>query len=132
MPTRRQFLIHAPLLLGAGAACRVQRRETTTATTQQPGAPPTFGAAPPVGPEVSTATLTEAEKLVQVRLSDAQRAMAAASWRKSMAPYLERRVGPRKVALPAIIAAIMVRAFNHAYNKEGGEFSCAGLRGSLV
>ena len=37
-------------------------------------------------------------------MSGAEREMAAASWRRSMAPMLERRVGPRKVALDAQVA----------------------------
>ena len=99
MNTRRQFLIRAPLgLLGAVAACRGEQRDAPV-PTPPPGAPPTFGTAPGVGPEVSSSTFAEAEKLAQVRLSTAEREMAAASWRKSLAPLLERRVGPRKVAL---------------------------------
>jgi Asp-tRNA(Asn)/Glu-tRNA(Gln) amidotransferase A subunit family amidase len=46
----------------------------------------------------------EAEKLVQVQLSQADRAEAAASWRSAMAPLYERRTGPRKVALEATLA----------------------------
>ena len=37
-------------------------------------------------------------------MSAAEREMAAASWRRSMAPLLERRSGPRKVALDAHVA----------------------------
>jgi Asp-tRNA(Asn)/Glu-tRNA(Gln) amidotransferase A subunit family amidase len=104
--TRRQFLIRAPLgLLGAVAACRGEQRGAVV-PPPPPGAPPTFGTAPGVGPEVSSSTFAEAEKLAQVTLSRAEREMAAASWRKSMAPLLERRVGPRKVALdPAVSPA---------------------------
>ena len=57
-----------------------------------------------VGPEVSAATFAEAEKLMQVTLSDTERAMAAASWRRSMAAMLERRTGPRKVGIEPEIA----------------------------
>jgi Asp-tRNA(Asn)/Glu-tRNA(Gln) amidotransferase A subunit family amidase len=97
--TRRQFLIRAPLgLLGAVAACRNDQRGAAV-PAPPPGAPPTFGTAPAVGPEVAAATFAEAEKLAQVTLSPAERDMATASWRKSLAPLLERRVGPRKVAL---------------------------------
>jgi Asp-tRNA(Asn)/Glu-tRNA(Gln) amidotransferase A subunit family amidase len=39
-----------------------------------------------------------------VTMSAAEREMAAASWRQSMAPLLERRVGPRKIALEPQIA----------------------------
>src|ERR1700743_2690629 len=69
-----------------------------------PGAPPAFGTAPPVGPEVSTTTFVEAEKLVQFKLTDKDRKQAAASWRTSMAPLYERRNGPRKVALDDLLA----------------------------
>jgi Asp-tRNA(Asn)/Glu-tRNA(Gln) amidotransferase A subunit family amidase len=52
-----------------------------------------------VGPQVSPATFGEAEKLVQVELNEAERALAASSWRVSMAPLYERRTGPHKVDL---------------------------------
>jgi Asp-tRNA(Asn)/Glu-tRNA(Gln) amidotransferase A subunit family amidase len=53
---------------------------------------------------VDSATFVAAEKLVQVDLTEAERAMAAGSWRNSMAALYERRVGPRKVALPPALA----------------------------
>ena len=91
MNTRRQFLIRAPLgVLVAAAACG---REAT------PGAPPTFGTGAGSGPEITPATLAEAEKLMQVTMTPAERQLAADSWRRSMAPYLERRTGPRKVQI---------------------------------
>src|SRR5262249_9029862 len=46
-------------------------------------------------------TFGEAEKLMQVTMTAAQRQQAADSWRESLAPYLERRAGPRKVAIEA-------------------------------
>ena len=109
MNTRRQFLIRAPLgLAAAAAACR---GETEGAATQAPpaqpatpGAPVAFNTAPPVGPEVTATTFAEAEKLTQVTMTDAERAMAAGSWRRAMAPMLERRTGPRKVALEPELA----------------------------
>ncbi len=64
-----------------------------------PGAPTAFGTAPPVGPEVTTATFAEAEKLMQVEMTPADRATAASNWRVQMAPLIERRVGPRKLVL---------------------------------
>jgi Asp-tRNA(Asn)/Glu-tRNA(Gln) amidotransferase A subunit family amidase len=73
-------------------------------TTPPAGAPPAFNTSAPVGPEVSVTTFVEAEKLVQVRLSEQQRAMAAASWRTSMAPLYERRTGPHQVALEPALA----------------------------
>ena len=103
--SRRQFLIRAPLgLLGAVAACRGENEAAKPASSPPPGAPPTFGTAPAVGPEVSAATFAEAEKLAQVSMTDAERTMAASSWRTSMAALLERRTGPRKVALETSVA----------------------------
>src|SRR6266850_3282389 len=106
MNTRRQFLITAPLgVLGAALACGGEQQRATVATPPTTaGAPPTFGTAPAAGPAVSASTFAEAEKLAQVTMSAAEREMAAASWRQSMAPLLERRVGPRKVALEPHIA----------------------------
>ena len=106
MNTRRQFLITTPLgMLGAAVACRNAQRSTALpAPAATPGAPPTFGSAPAVGPEVSPSTFAEAEKLTQVTMSAADRAMAASTWRQSMAPLLERRVGPRKVTLAPDVA----------------------------
>jgi Asp-tRNA(Asn)/Glu-tRNA(Gln) amidotransferase A subunit family amidase len=107
--SRRKFLIQAPLgLIGALAACRVEENpnmsQTGAGASTTPGAPPAFNTAPPVGPEVTTGTFAEAEKLVQVQLTEAQRQMASTSWRTSMAPLLERRTGPRKLALEPTLA----------------------------
>ena len=55
-------------------------------------------------PEVSASTFAEAEKLVRVELTDADRAEAALSWRQAMAPLYERRTGPRKVSLEPDLA----------------------------
>src|SRR5204863_9239924 len=66
-----------------------------------PGAPPTFGTGTGSGPEVSPATFAEAEKLMQITMTPVERQQAAGSWRQSLAPYLERRTGPRKVAIAA-------------------------------
>jgi len=78
--------------------------QTGAGASTTPGAPPAFNTAPPVGPEVTTGTFAEAEKLVQVQLTEAQRQMASTSWRTSMAPLLERRTGPRKLALEPTLA----------------------------
>jgi Asp-tRNA(Asn)/Glu-tRNA(Gln) amidotransferase A subunit family amidase len=105
--TRRQFLITAPVgALAAAAACRNQPQGTAPATPPPAvaGAPPTFGTGPLSGPLVSASTFEEAEKLAQVTMSPAEREQAAASWRRSMAPFLERRVGPRTVALDPNVA----------------------------
>src|SRR5215468_9542827 len=105
MNTRRQFLISAPLgLLVAAAGCH-RNDEATQANSQSApttaGAPPTFGTGPGSGPPVTPATFAEAEKLMQVTMSPAERQQAADSWRESLAPYLERRTGPRKVTIEA-------------------------------
>ncbi len=106
MNTRRQFLIQAPVILGAIAGCKPsdQTPAAPAANPTTPGAPPTFGTAPETGPAVSPATFAEAEKLMQVTLTPAQRQMAATSWRRSMAANLERRTGPRKMALEGTLA----------------------------
>lgn len=100
MNTRRQFLIHAPLgFLVASAACADQSMAPSTAAHIAAGAPPTFGTGPASGPPVTAQTFAEAEKLVQVEMTPAERQQAADSWRSSMAQYFERRTGPRKVVL---------------------------------
>ena len=106
MNTRRQFLIRAPLgILAAAAACRnEQPHAVASPPPPPPGAPPTFGAAPGTGPQVTASTFAEAAKLAQVELTPAERTMAATSWRSALAPLLERRVGPRKVALDAALS----------------------------
>jgi Asp-tRNA(Asn)/Glu-tRNA(Gln) amidotransferase A subunit family amidase len=103
MNTRRQFLLRAPLgLLVAAAACRNESPPATPQSTPNvAGAPPTFGTGKGSGPTVTPATFAEAEKLMQVTMTPAERQQAADSWRESMAPYLERRTGPRKVAIEA-------------------------------
>ena len=118
--TRREFLTRAALgLLGAGVvgrdALEMRGEEKTSADplgqsqeqkpTEPPaGTPPAFGTAQAVGPEVSPGTFAEAEKLVQVEMSAAEREMAASSWRGNMAPLYERRIGPHKVALEPEVA----------------------------
>ena len=69
-----------------------------------PGAPPAFGTATPVGPEVSAATFAEAEKLVDIKMTAADLETAAGNWRMQMAPVYERRTGPRKLALESTLA----------------------------
>jgi Asp-tRNA(Asn)/Glu-tRNA(Gln) amidotransferase A subunit family amidase len=108
--TRRTFLLEAPLGLAATlAACSGSGTQSTpgaatTTTPETPGAPPAFNTAPPVGPEVTPATFAEAEKLMQVTMTPAQREMATKSWRTSMAALIERRTGPRKLALEDTLA----------------------------
>jgi Asp-tRNA(Asn)/Glu-tRNA(Gln) amidotransferase A subunit family amidase len=109
--TRRQFLITAPMgFVTAAGACRRQppAESSASASAQDtPGAPVAFGTATPTGPEVTAATFAAAERLAQVSYTDADRAMMAASWRRSMPPLVERRTGPRRVALPETLAPAM-------------------------
>jgi len=73
--------------------------------TQLPaGAPTAFGAGPAFGPEISAATFAEAEKLVQFGMTESERTMAAASWRRTLASVYERRTGPRKLVLEDTLA----------------------------
>jgi Asp-tRNA(Asn)/Glu-tRNA(Gln) amidotransferase A subunit family amidase len=111
MKQRRQFLINAPLgLLAVAGAARSEPlpQVADTPGVAPPGAPPTFGATPAVGPDVTPATFAEAEKLMQVRLSPAERQMASGSWRVSLASTMERRTGPRKLAIEDSVAPAMV------------------------
>src|SRR5438270_859372 len=100
--SRRDFLTVTSLgILGTAAASRLRAQNPSNLP---PGAPPAFGAGPAFGPEVSANTFAEAEKLVQFDLTEPQRAMAAASWRKTLASVYERRTGPRKLALEETLA----------------------------
>src|SRR6266704_5515169 len=102
MNTRRQFLITAPIAVLVTAACRNKSGPSSSQSTPlTPGAPPTFGTGAGSGPAVSPATFAEAEKLMQVTMTDAERQQAADTWRTSLAQYLERRTGPRKVTIAA-------------------------------
>jgi Asp-tRNA(Asn)/Glu-tRNA(Gln) amidotransferase A subunit family amidase len=107
--SRRQFLTQTTLgLLGAAVASRSNAQKPGE-PAQKPGeppagAPPAFNTSPPVGPEVSSSTFVEAEKLVNVQLTAPERKMAADSWRTSMAPLYERRIGPRKINLEPTVA----------------------------
>jgi Asp-tRNA(Asn)/Glu-tRNA(Gln) amidotransferase A subunit family amidase len=102
--SRREFLAQSSMgLMGAvmvsGGAEIADGQAAGSPQTPTPGAPPAFGTAAPVGPEVSAATFVEAEKLVQVTNSPAHRAEMAGNWRQSMAAVYERRTGPRKVEI---------------------------------
>src|SRR5258705_6022222 len=103
MNTRRQFLLRAPLgVLVTAAALRYEVPQSDAQSPPiTPGAPPTFATGTGSGPTVTPATFAEAEKLMQVTMSPAELQQAADSWRQSLAPYLERRTGPRKVAIEA-------------------------------
>ena len=97
--SRREFLAKGGMgLVGvamAGTAAKAGARQAP----QTPGAPPAFGTAAPVGPKVDAETFAVAEKLVQVEMTPKDRAEAAGNWQQSMAAVVERRVGPRKLAI---------------------------------
>ena len=94
--SRREFLALTALgVLGASASFGQNPPAAT------PGAPPAFGTAPPVGPEVTAADVAAAEKFVRVEMTAAERAQVALNWRQAMAPYYERRTGPRRAVLDA-------------------------------
>jgi len=103
--SRRQFLtVTSAGLFGAAVAGSVQAQAPETQQQPTPGAPPAFGTGPLVGPEISSTTVTEAEKLVQIKMTDGEIAVAASSWRANMAALYERRTGPRKVQLETTLA----------------------------
>jgi Asp-tRNA(Asn)/Glu-tRNA(Gln) amidotransferase A subunit family amidase len=100
--SRREFLTRSSLaLLGAAAGCRSKSQKTADIP---PGAPPAFGTSPPSGPAVSTSTFAEAEKLMQIEMTQKDLDQAARTWRENMSSAIERRVGPRKVALEPELA----------------------------
>ncbi len=105
MPSRRDFVITAPVALASAlAACRGQTEQTAASTSATPGAPPAFNTSAAVGPAVSGNTFDEAGKLMQISNTAGDRDIMASNWRTSMAPLLERRTGPRKIALEPTLA----------------------------
>ena len=97
--SRREFVAGVGMALGAAGlvGCKDSRQAT-------PGAPPAFGSAPAVGPEVSAGTFAQAEKLLRAPLTDKDRAEAAGNWRQAMAGLTERRSGPKKAAIESTVA----------------------------
>src|ERR1700722_19395533 len=104
--SRRTFLTNTSLGLLGAAMTTTSPAQTDAAGARPlpPGAPPAFGTAPAFGPEISPATFEVAEKLVEVTLTERERAEAAGNWRHSVAPVYERRTGPRKLAIESGIA----------------------------
>ena len=104
--SRRDFLAKsgfgiAGMAMGSGTLRAAQ-------TPSTPGAPVAFGTSPAVGPAVSVETFVEAEKLVQVEMTPHDLAEAAGNWQQSMAAVYERRVGPRKLAIPESVVPATV------------------------
>jgi len=128
--SRREFLLTSAAMAGSAAVMSTNGRvDTVGDATEQPpkatdhpskatghpskasgpsappsGTPPAFGTAPAVGPEIDVSVFAAAEKLMQVEMTAAEREVAAANWRTSMAALCERRTGPRKVPLPTTLA----------------------------
>ncbi len=91
--SRRKFLADTSLgFMAVAAGCK--RKEPHQPAVANTG----------VGPEISASTFAQAGKLVQIDLTDAERAEAAGNWRNSMAPLYERRTGPKKVELESTLA----------------------------
>src|SRR4051794_3096121 len=103
--SRRQFLtVTSAGLIGAVVSKGVSAQTPQPQQQSTPGAPTAFGTGPLVGPEITPATVSEAEKLVQITMSDNDIAVAASSWRPNMAALYERRTGPRKIELEPTLA----------------------------
>jgi Asp-tRNA(Asn)/Glu-tRNA(Gln) amidotransferase A subunit family amidase len=102
--SRRKFVAEASMMVLGAAGLGGSASAETPPKQNTPGAPPAFGTAPAAGPEVSTATFEEAEKLVQAPMTGKDRAQAAGNWRQAMAGLTERRTGPQKVAIEATVA----------------------------
>ncbi len=103
--SRRQFLtVTSAGLIGAAAVRSTYAQTPEPQQQPTPGTPPSFGTGRLVGPDISPTTVSEAEKLVQVKMTDSEVAVAASSWRRNMAALYERRTGPRKVELEATLA----------------------------
>jgi Asp-tRNA(Asn)/Glu-tRNA(Gln) amidotransferase A subunit family amidase len=121
--SRRGFLAKGSMgLVGAALAAAGAEGEQVP-QTPTPGAPPAFGTAAPVGPKVSAETFVEAEKLVQVEMSAKDMAQAAGNWQQSMAAVLERRTGPRKIAIG--YGDVPASVWYPEMPKEGKAAACA-------
>jgi Asp-tRNA(Asn)/Glu-tRNA(Gln) amidotransferase A subunit family amidase len=102
--SRREFLTTTAASAAALVAGVSDAQTPPPVSTPAAGTPPAFGTAPPVGPEITATTVAEAEKLVRVTLSPRDRAQAAGNWREAMAGTMERRTGPKRVALQPNLA----------------------------
>ena len=108
--SRRQFLtctsvgVFAAVAASHKGAANPPDTPVGSSPSTPPGAPSAFATSPAVGPEVSPSTFAEAQKLVRVELTEAERREAAGSWRVAMAPLYERRTGPKKVSLETTLA----------------------------
>jgi Asp-tRNA(Asn)/Glu-tRNA(Gln) amidotransferase A subunit family amidase len=101
--SRREFLVNTSIAL-VGTAVLSQEPTEQKPGELPPGAPPAFGTAAAVGPEVSPETFVQAEKLVQIEMKPADIKMAADTWRSNLAPLYERRTGPKKIVIEPQVA----------------------------
>src|SRR3954470_18803959 len=101
--SRREFLVNTSIAL-VGTAVLGQEPAEQKPSELPPGAPPAFGTAAAVGPEVSPETFVQAEKLVQIEMKPADIKMAADTWRSNLAPLYERRTGPKKIVIEPQVA----------------------------
>ena len=104
--SRRRFLAHttAGLVSAAAAGRALAELAPDPPVTPVAGTPPAFGTAPAVGPEITVATVAEAQKLARVEITAADQAQLAGSWPRTMASTMERRTGPRKLALETTLS----------------------------
>ena len=83
--SRRKFLAHttAGLVSAAAAGKALAELAPDPPVTPVAGTPPAFGTAPAVGPEITVATVAEAQKLARVEITAADQAQLAGSWREN-------------------------------------------------
>ncbi len=97
--SRRRFLSRTAAGVVGAACARRADAAPDPPVTPVAGTPPAFGTGPPAGPGITPATVAEAQKLVRIEFTPAEQAQVAASWQRAMASTMERRTGPRKLAL---------------------------------
>jgi len=104
--SRRKFLAHttAGIVSAAAAGKALAELAPDPPVTPVAGTPPAFGTAPAVGPEITVATVAEAQKLARVEITAADQAQLAGSWPRTMASTMERRTGPRKLSLETTLS----------------------------
>jgi Asp-tRNA(Asn)/Glu-tRNA(Gln) amidotransferase A subunit family amidase len=107
--SRRRFLTRtAAGVVGAAAVRRAAAAAPDPTVTPVEGTPPAFGTAPPVGPDITTATVVEAQKLVRIEFTPSQQAQISGSWQRAIASTMERRTGPRKLEIgPELVPATL-------------------------
>ena len=100
--SRRQFLSETTLTLLATATSFAEAQNPPA--SQTPGMPPAFGTAPAAGPKSHRADFVEPKSCPAPLTKPTEQ--AACNWRNAMAPLYERRIGPRKLAIPPTFALL--------------------------